>query len=79
MMTTEEVDREVRLSVYRHFVRTRQAPSLDDTSQEVGIDPASVTASLERLDANHVGGPCCRLVGVHRLHMIHHPALPAGG
>ncbi len=44
----------MRLSVYRHFVRTGQAPSLGETSEEVGIDAASVTESLARLDANHV-------------------------
>jgi Alkylmercury lyase len=53
-VTTDELDREVRLSVYRHFVRTGRAPSLSETSGEVGVDPAAISPSLERLDANRV-------------------------
>ena len=53
-MTTDELDREVRLSVYRHFVRTGRAPSLSETSGDVGVDPAAISPSLERLDANRV-------------------------
>jgi hypothetical protein len=53
-VTTEELDREVRLSVYRHFVRTGHAPSLRETSEHVGADTTDIGASLERLDANHV-------------------------
>ena len=51
---TEELDRQVRLSVYRHMVRTGEAPSLRDISEEVGVEPAAITTSLERLDAGHV-------------------------
>jgi hypothetical protein len=51
-VTTDELDREVRLSVYRHLVRTGRAPSLSETSREVGVDPAAISGSLERLDAN---------------------------
>jgi hypothetical protein len=53
-VTTDELDREVRLSVYRHFVRTGRAPSLSETSGDVGVDPAAISPSLERLDANRV-------------------------
>jgi hypothetical protein len=53
-VTTEELDRQVRLSVYRHLVRTGQAPALRDTSADVGVDPTAISASLERLDASHV-------------------------
>lgn len=53
-VTTEELDREVRLSVYRHFVRTGHAPSLRETSEAIGAAPTAISASLERLDANHV-------------------------
>ena len=53
-MTTDDLDREVRLSVYRHFARTGQAPSPGDTSGDVGVDQAVIGDSLERLDANHV-------------------------
>jgi Alkylmercury lyase len=52
-VTTEELDREVRLSVYRHVVRTGQAPALRDTSADVGVNPAAISGSLERLDASH--------------------------
>ena len=48
------MDRQVRLSVYRHFIRTGQAPSLHDTSGDVGADPTAISASLERLGANRV-------------------------
>ena len=51
---TEELDRQVRLSVYRYLVRTGEAPSLRDIAEEVGVEPTAVTASLERLDAGHV-------------------------
>lgn len=53
-MLADDLDREVRLSVYRHFVGTGQAPSLRDISAEVSSSPAEVGASLERLDAGHV-------------------------
>ena len=53
-VTTEELDREVRLSVYRHLVRTGQAPALRDTSADVGAEPTAISESLERLDASHV-------------------------
>ena len=53
-MTTDDLDREVRLSIYRHFVRTGQAPSLAETSGDLGVDPTVIGASLERLYANHV-------------------------
>jgi hypothetical protein len=53
-VTTDELDLEVRLSVYRHLVRTGRAPSLSETSVDVGVEPVAVSASLERLDASHV-------------------------
>jgi hypothetical protein len=53
-VTPDDLDREVRLSVYRHFVRTGQAPSVGDTSRDVGAEPAAIGESLERLDAGHV-------------------------
>jgi len=40
--------------VYRHLVRTGQAPGLRDISAQVGVEPATTSASLERLDASHV-------------------------
>lgn len=40
--------------MYRHLVRTGQAPSPRDISGDVGVEPTVITASLERLDASHV-------------------------
>jgi hypothetical protein len=52
-VTADELDLEVRLSVYRHLVHTGRAPSLAETSGDVGVDPVAISASLERLDARH--------------------------
>ena len=49
-----EFDNEVRLSVYRHFVRTGEAPTVRHTSDELSTSSSAVTASLERLAAAHV-------------------------
>ena len=49
-----DVDRRVRLAVYRHFVERGGAPSPDEVSAEVGLAAGEVCASLERLDAAHV-------------------------
>lgn len=53
-LDSSEFDNEVRLSVYRHFVRTGEAPTVRHTSDELGIPPAATTSSLERLAAAHV-------------------------
>jgi hypothetical protein len=53
-VTPEELDPQVRLSVYRHFARIGQAPSLSDTACDLGIEPAAISASLERLAANRI-------------------------
>jgi hypothetical protein len=53
-VTAEDLDREVRLSVYRHLIRTAEAPSLAETSADVGAEQTAVSASLERLAANRV-------------------------
>jgi hypothetical protein len=53
-MDSPELDGRVRLSVYRHFVRHGLAPTVRDTSDEVGAAPAAVAASLERLADAHV-------------------------
>jgi hypothetical protein len=52
-VTADELDLEVRLSVYRHLVHTGRAPSLAETSGDVGVEPVAISASLERLDARH--------------------------
>jgi hypothetical protein len=53
-LQSPEFDSEVRLSVYRHFVRTGGPPAVRNTSDELGAPPAAITASLERLAADHV-------------------------
>ncbi len=54
VVESPEFDSEVRLSVYRHFVRTGDAPTVRHTCDELGAPPAAVTASLERLAAARV-------------------------
>ena len=51
---TFPLDARVRLAVYRHFVRTGEAPLVSQTSDEAGAPPAEILASLERLAAAHV-------------------------
>ncbi|HET9464081.1 MAG TPA: organomercurial lyase [Gemmatimonadales bacterium] len=49
-----DLDNDVRLSVYRYFVRTGEAPSVRQTSDELAATPEAVMASLERLAAARV-------------------------
>jgi hypothetical protein len=49
-----ELDRRVRLAVYRHFVERGGAPAPLELSVAVGVAPAEVAASLERLAEAHV-------------------------
>jgi len=53
-MEPPALDNQVRLSVYRHFVLTGEAPSVQYTSDETGASVAAIAASLERLAAAHV-------------------------
>jgi predicted transcriptional regulator len=53
-VNSSEIDGQVRLSVYRHFVRTGSPPQVSHTSQELGLPDSAITASLERLAAAHV-------------------------
>jgi hypothetical protein len=53
-MESPELDGQVRLAVYHHFVRHGVAPSLGDIGLELGVPPVAVAASLERLAAAHV-------------------------
>jgi len=53
-MESPELDGKVRLSVYRYFVRHGLAPAVHEISDEVGVAPAAIVASLERLAAGHV-------------------------
>lgn len=47
--TAADLDREVRLAVYRHFVATGGRPSPDETAARVGADVPAVVAALHRL------------------------------
>lgn len=53
-MASLELDGQVRLSVYRHFVRRGLAPSVSDLGDELGASPAVIAASLGRLAEAHV-------------------------
>ncbi|MEA2723849.1 MAG: hypothetical protein QOH59_1620 [Gemmatimonadales bacterium] len=49
-----ELDSQVRLSVYHHFVRSGLAPTTRDVGEELGAPPAAIADSFERLAAAHV-------------------------
>ena len=53
-MEAEELDRQVRLSVYDYFVRTGLALEPDDTARDVDASASDVRESLERLATAHV-------------------------
>jgi hypothetical protein len=53
-MDSLELDRRVRLSVYRHFVRHSLAPTARDVGDELGTSPAAIADSFERLAAAHI-------------------------
>ena len=53
-MESPELDSQVRLAVYQHFVRHGVAPAPGGISTEIGVPPVAVAASLERLAAAHV-------------------------
>jgi len=54
LVTADHLDRRVRLSVYQQFVRTGQAPSIDDVSGDTGAPAPAVRESFERLAAARV-------------------------
>lgn len=47
--TPSDLDREVRLAVYRHFVATGSRPSPEETAARAGADVPAVVAALHRL------------------------------
>jgi hypothetical protein len=50
----EDLDRDARLFVYRHFVEQGQAPSVADTAAGLGRTDEEVAAAFRRLEAAHV-------------------------
>jgi hypothetical protein len=51
---TADIDREVRLAVYRHFLEAGGPPSVADTAEGLTLDPGDVEASFRRLEASRV-------------------------
>ena len=51
---TDDLDRRVRLAVYRHFVERGGAPTPAELSGAVGEGPDRIAESLERLAEAHV-------------------------
>ncbi len=49
-----EFDNAVRMSVYRRFVETGEAPGVDDVSRELDCPPDEVEAAFDRLSAERV-------------------------
>jgi hypothetical protein len=49
----EAFDSRVRLSVYRHFIRTGRAPSQEETARAVSHPARDSRAALRRLAAHH--------------------------
>jgi hypothetical protein len=53
-VTTEQIDRDVRLFVYEHFVAEAQPPTVDEVAAGTAIAAADVEASFARLEEGHV-------------------------
>lgn len=53
-MTTEALDRAVRLFVFERFVETALPPSVAETAEALAIPLADATATYDRLASNHV-------------------------
>jgi hypothetical protein len=51
--TLTDFDWRVRGSVYRHFIDTTKAPSLNDLAESAHATDNEVADSLRRLDARH--------------------------
>ena len=50
----DELDRDVRLCIYRRFVGQGAPPTLDETAREIGVQVSDVMASLDRLAQAHL-------------------------
>jgi len=53
-LTTETVDRDVRLFVYERFLAEARPPTAAEIGAGLALDPAEVDASLARLEEGHV-------------------------
>ena len=51
-MTSEELDRDVRVFVFKHFVENTRPPSTAETSDALNISAADSAASFDRLAAS---------------------------
>jgi hypothetical protein len=54
MRSSEAVDRDVRLFVYRRFLEDGRPPGMADVAAEFDLAPAEAEASFRRLEAGHV-------------------------
>lgn len=50
----ENIDREVRLAVYQHFLSTGAAPSVEALTAPLALPLEEIASSLRRLGAQHV-------------------------
>jgi hypothetical protein len=53
-VTSEALDRDVRLFVFRHFVENARPPSAAETAEALQITLTDATAAYARLASNHV-------------------------
>jgi hypothetical protein len=53
-MTTETLDRDVRLFVIEHFVETARPPTVAETAEALGIAQVDSTAAYDRLASNRI-------------------------
>jgi hypothetical protein len=50
---TAKLDQQVRYSIFRHFMETGKAPSVQDTAAALAQEPAAIVEAYRRLEANH--------------------------
>lgn len=51
---SDDLDRDVRLSVYRHFVDDGEPPTVNDVAAALGYADEEIEAAFRRLEAAHV-------------------------
>jgi len=51
---SEEIDRRVKLAVYRHFAETGRGPAVDEVARRAGIEGADVPAAYASLRAQRL-------------------------
>lgn len=64
----DDLDRDVRYQVYRHFVETRHAPSTHELATALGVPGQDIEAALRRLAA---GRALVLAPGSHDIWMAH--------